>query len=57
MPSYIPEALGAGAKIYGAPNIIVCDAPNSKNRSFRYSSSSSVNADICLVYKLQYAYI
>jgi len=23
MPSYIPVALGAGAKIYGTPNIIV----------------------------------
>jgi len=50
MPSYIPEALGTGAKMYGAPNIIVCDAPNSKNRFFRYSSSTSVNVDIRLIY-------
>jgi len=42
MPQYIPETLGAGAKMCGAPNKIVCDALNSKNRSYRYSSSSSV---------------
>jgi len=46
MPPYIP-VIGTGAKMCGAPNKIVCDAPNSKNRSFRYGAIYNNSSSEC----------